>query len=884
MTDPPARLTVALSASYRLERELGVGGMATVYLAHDLKHDRRVAIKVLKPDLAAVLGAERFITEIKTTAALQHPHILPLFDSGSADGFLFYVMPFVDGETLRARLDRERQLSIEDALRIAREVADALDYAHRHGVIHRDIKPENILLHDGRATVADFGIALAVSAAAGGRMTETGLSLGTPHYMSPEQATAEREITGRSDVYSLGCVLYEMLTGNPPHTGATAQQIIMKIVTEEPAPVSKLRKSVPPHVADAIAQAVEKLPADRFSTAKEFADALAGTGAGAVRRRTGSDGGAGATGVPKRRWAVFLALALPVLAMAGATGWALRGAPRAPVSGPVVRFTIAPEGDGLIRDPVGSSIAVAPDGRRLVYTGRDSLGVPQLYLYELETETRRALPGTREAVAPFFSPDGEHIGFTQDGGLRRLALAGGSALTILPRGNTGATWGTDDWIYLASADRPMLRRVPARGGAVEQLWRGDTVGTDGFRWLDALPDGRGILLTLVREGRPELAAVSLPDGTLHRFDVPGMSPRWLEGGVITYLQPDGVLMLARLDVTRWRLASRPVPVSGNVSFGPAFVGKFGIGRNGVLAFLPGGLSTNRDLNLVSRDGRSEVLVDGVFVRAPLFSPDGRRLVYELVDFDVAYSRSDLWLHDLAARTRTRLTVDSSSHSAAWYPDSRHIAFVSRRHLLRLPIDRSAPPDTLHALERDARELQLDPSGRFAYMIADRTRESMAMPILRVPLEGNAAAQPVGDTTGLRSSLALSPDGDWLVYESNESGTYQLYVRRLAEGGGLWAVPGRGVRGARWAADGRALHFHDGERLLTMPFTTGMEPVFGDPRPLVNAPVPVVEAPAMWDLAADGQRIVAVVQRDLQSNAREMVIMLNWLDRLRAELR
>jgi len=264
MTAAPDRLAAALADRYRLERKLGEGGMASVYLAEDLKHHRKVAVKVLKPELAAVLGAERFVQEITTTAALQHPHILPLFDSGTADSFLYYVMPFIDGETLRSKLDRETQLGVDEAVRIAGDVASALHYAHQHGVIHRDIKPENILLHDGRPMVADFGIALAVSAAAGGRMTETGLSLGTPHYMSPEQATAEKEITGRSDVYSLGSVLYEMLTGNPPHVGASAQQIIMKIVTEDAAPVTRFRKSVPPHVAAAVAVSLEKLPADRF--------------------------------------------------------------------------------------------------------------------------------------------------------------------------------------------------------------------------------------------------------------------------------------------------------------------------------------------------------------------------------------------------------------------------------------------------------------------------------------------------------------------------------------------------------------------------------------------------------------------------------------------
>src|SRR5512143_2081414 len=266
--DTIERLTAALADRYRIERQLGQGGMATVYLAQDLKHDRQVAIKVLKPELAAVIGAERFVVEIKTTAALQHPHILPLFDSGSADGFLYYVMPFIDGETLRAKLDRETQLGIDEAVKIAAAVADALDYAHRHGVIHRDIKPENILLHDGRPMVADFGIALALSAAAGGRMTATGMSLGTPHYMSPEQATADKEITGRSDIYSLGSVLYEMLTGNPPHVGSSAQQIIMRIVTDTARPVTKLRKEVPSNVAAAVARSPEKLPADRFESAK----------------------------------------------------------------------------------------------------------------------------------------------------------------------------------------------------------------------------------------------------------------------------------------------------------------------------------------------------------------------------------------------------------------------------------------------------------------------------------------------------------------------------------------------------------------------------------------------------------------------------------------
>src|SRR6188508_2327544 len=274
MTTPSSRISGALSSRYRLEQEIGAGGMATVYLAEDIRHDRRVALKVLRPELAAVIGAERFLAEIKLTANLQHPHILPLFDSGEADSFLFYVMPFVEGESLRDRLNREKQLPVDEAIRLAGEVASALDYAHRHGVVHRDIKPENILLHDGRALVADFGIALAASKASGARMTETGMSLGTPHYMSPEQAMGEREITPRSDVYALGAVLYEMLTGDPPFTGSTAQAVVARVVTESPRPLVPQRHTIPPHVEAAVLTALEKLPADRFASAAQFAEAL----------------------------------------------------------------------------------------------------------------------------------------------------------------------------------------------------------------------------------------------------------------------------------------------------------------------------------------------------------------------------------------------------------------------------------------------------------------------------------------------------------------------------------------------------------------------------------------------------------------------------------
>ena len=280
MSEIPSRLSTALADRYTMEREIGSGGMATVYLAEDLRHDRPVALKVLKPELAAALGPDRFLREIKTTAQLRHPHILPLLDSGDADGTLFYVMPYVEGESLRDRLNREKQLPVEDALRIAREVADALSYAHSHDVLHRDIKPENILLESGHAVVADFGIARALTAAGGEKLTETGMAVGTPAYMSPEQSAGEPAIDGRSDLYALGCVLYEMLAGEPPFTGPTAQAIIAKRLAEPPPRVSVVRDAVPASVDAALTRALARVPADRFGTAAQFAQALTAAAGG----------------------------------------------------------------------------------------------------------------------------------------------------------------------------------------------------------------------------------------------------------------------------------------------------------------------------------------------------------------------------------------------------------------------------------------------------------------------------------------------------------------------------------------------------------------------------------------------------------------------------
>jgi protein kinase-like protein/WD40 repeat protein len=346
MSEKMTRLFAALAGRYRIERELGSGGMATVYLARDLKHDRDVAVKVLRPELAALLGINRFLNEIRISAQLDHPHILTLIDSGVVDGFPYYVLPFVRGESLRDKLERDRQLGIDEALDITRQVTSALDYAHRHGIVHRDIKPENILIHEGEAVLSDFGIAMAVKEAGGNRLTESGVSLGTPQYMSPEQATGDRPLDARSDVYSIAAVLYEMLAGEPPHTGASVQAVIAKLLTEQPTRLRVLRASVPESVDEAVAKALAKVPIDRYGTAGDFARAL--TTREAPRRRS----------VLARRWVPLAIGAVVAAAVTSAAVFVLAHKP-----GP------RPLPDRVQLTLTGNAIApsLSPDGTRLAF-------------------------------------------------------------------------------------------------------------------------------------------------------------------------------------------------------------------------------------------------------------------------------------------------------------------------------------------------------------------------------------------------------------------------------------------------------------------------------------------------------------------------------------
>ena len=525
--DPITRLNAALQGRYRIEREIGEGGMATVYLADDLKHERKVALKVLKPELAAVVGAERFLAEIKTTANLQHPHILPLHDSGEAEGFLYYVMPYVEGDTLRDKIDREKQLPVEEAMRITSDLAEALDHAHRHGVVHRDIKPANVLLSDGRPLIADFGIALAVAQAGGGRVTETGLSVGTPHYMSPEQATGDRDVDPRTDVYALGCVLYEMLTGDPPYQGSTAQAVLAKILTD-PAPApAKVRGSIRPNVDAAIRKALEKLPADRFTGAQEFARALGDAGF-----RHGEEVAA-AVGAARGQWTP-LAMALGALALISTVGfgWALL---RSALPAPVERFRLD------LEVPASSTnFAVLPDGSGVVYVGQG-----QLMLRRWGALDPVPIPGTEGARgAAYVSPSGTEVAFvTDDQQLKVTPLAGGVVRTLAEGVSCCGRWGPDGFIYYSPTQTRNIRRVPATGGADEVVTERGEETFHGF--FQVLPDGEvAVFSTTVAPFRVEAMRMSTGE---RKVLTEGTRPYYTSTGHLVFVSPDGQLLAATFD-------------------------------------------------------------------------------------------------------------------------------------------------------------------------------------------------------------------------------------------------------------------------------------------------------------------------------------------------
>jgi Tol biopolymer transport system component/tRNA A-37 threonylcarbamoyl transferase component Bud32 len=856
---PLEQLTAALADRYRIEREIGRGGMATVFLAEDIRHQRHVALKLLHPELGAVLGTERFLAEIRTTANLQHPNILPLFDSGAAGGLVYYVMPFVEGETLRARLEREGPLPVGDAVRIATGVAAALDLAHRKGIIHRDIKPENILLQDGQALVADFGVALAVSNAAGSRITQTGISVGTPAYMSPEQAAAERQLDGRSDQYALGAVLYEMLSGEAPFTGPNATTIMSRLMTEAPRPLPQRRASVPPQVADAVHRALEKVPGDRFATAAEFARALE---APATPAR-----GSHARPRPSRlRWAIAAAGTVAGVALGFFLGTRAGASDGARTGMPSRLALLIPWLGGSGTGAASRVVGFMPDGSALLFgaRSRDDPNV-RLHLQPLESELSTTLPGTDFAFAPSVSPDGRWIAGRSVGNELLLLPMGGAAADARPIGPGYAfyAWHPDGTLWVTRSPYRRIERLrPGERTPQPMLER-----LESPMWMQqVLADGQLALVVLAGMGfsSGNGAVLDLRTGAYDVIVPENVVMMRMTAGHLVWLRSDGTLVAARFDEGRGVRVGEPTVIATSVSVSGTGDGQFEVARNGSVAYIP---EAPRSLVVVDRSGRASLLsAETGAWHFPRFAPDGRRLIADRV---TAEGRN-VWLFDLAQQTVSRLTFAQSGHDAVWSRDGRTIHFLSDESgvlgVRRVRLGSDAPAESLFTARNLSYAGDWLPDGSALVGVANDLRADAVEDIVLIRDSGRGPLEPLVATEHRESHPALSYDGEWLAFASDRSGRSEVYVRAM-RGDRMLQISNGGGSEPVWSRDGRELFYRSsadsGLFLMRVEFAASPEPRVAARGRMFAIEDYLGSTPhANYDVAPDGRGFVFVKRNEL----------------------
>ncbi len=835
-----------------------------VYLADDLRHSRRVALKVLKPELAAVVGADRFLSEIQTTANLQHPHILPLFDSGEADGFLFFVMPYIEGETLADKLAREKQLPVDEAVGIATAVASALSVAHEQGVIHRDIKPGNVLLSRGEPLVSDFGIAIAVTSSSGARLTETGLSVGTPFYMSPEQATGDRVVTATSDVYALGCVLYEMLVGEPPYVGNTAQAVLGKILTEKPRTPTSVRAVVPPNVEGAVLKALEKLPADRFTSATGFAQALQDSG---FRYGEKAHVSAGQAPAPLGRWLPW-GIAAAALAL---FAWSLLPEPPAPTP-PPFRMTLS---DFVVEGGGGRRLDISRDGSTLIASGTGD----QLYVRRSDDTEFRPIPGTEQGRRPAISPDGEWLAFVQGSGIQKVLLRGGPVLPVVSPGSFPHWYAQDEIVYFTEGS---VYRVSSAGG--EGTLIADETGPRPFM----LPGGRAIL----HDG-PDGLYLRVPgedEGALIASG--GSNGRYVPTGHILFGDRELQSVLAvPFDLDALQVTGPPVPVLPSVNiFGGGAV-QLAVSDNGTLVHglsVSSGSGGEARLTWFDMEG-SRTDLQQVFNRGqvefPRVSPDGTNVAFADEDLN------EVVVYNLNTGEQTQVTEGGSAAWPAWAPDGNSLyvtGFLGNRSWMRIAPDGSGVLEEMEAGQGPI--IAVSPDGTLG-VVEDQTGENS--PDLWIARMGGDSVEMI---PYLRASWheeegAVSPDGRWLAYTSSEEGPHRVYIRSFPEPGPAVQVSIDQGGAPVWAPDGSAIYYRGDVSFMRREVRLSDVVELGEETALFAlAGTQSSNRMRMHDIHPDGSRFIFVTTGDAPEESGQpiqgmgpVVVVVNWFQELRERM-
>jgi serine/threonine protein kinase len=873
---------------YEILSPIGAGGMGEVYKARDTRLDRIVAIKVLPTHLAGRAELrERFEREAKTIASLNHPHICTLYDTGHQADIDYLVMEYLEGETLAQRLQKG-SLQLDQVLRYAIEIADALDKAHRKGITHRDLKPGNIMLTKSGAKLLDFGLAKLKQEVAPATpesqlptmksaITGEGTILGTLQYMAPEQVEA-KEVDARTDIFAFGVVVYEMATGKKAFAGKSQASLMAKILETDPPPMTSLAPMTPPALDHVVKRCMEKDPDERWQSAKDICEQLRWIS------DSGPQSGVTVPAAPEQKskkhlvWsAAAIAVAIAVIAMAALY---LRRTPP-PAEKQAIRFTVGPPEKGSFSGGIGSFSSVSPDGTKLVFAADVGSSRSQLWIRSLDSPTARALPGTENASYPFWSPDSRFVAFSAGGKLKKIAISGGPAETLAEVAPTTGTWSREG-VVLFTADDNRLDRVSESGGNATPVTTIDASRAEtGHRWPQFLPDGKHFLY-LAQSSKAEnngIYVASLDSKEKKLLLNVGSNPVYVPPGYLLFHRR-GTLMAQPFDADRLQLTGEAIPIVEAVAFNPFGSGAaFSASDNGVLAYRGGGGAVPLNLVWVNRNGTEQPLAAPPHnYTFPRISPDGKRVATGIEE-----GEGQIWLYDISRDALSRLTFEGTSNvDPVWTPDGKRIAFKGKGNLLfwqSADGGGSAEELTTGKLDRNNVPSAWSPDGQeLAFLEAGGATRSIWI----LPLKDRTPHVFVASSSFDEAAPSYSPDGRWIVYASNESGRNEIYVRPYPGPGGKWQISTEGGTEPVWNPKGHELFYRDGQKMMAVDYMA--QPTFsaGKPRMLFQGPfTPTPRSASDYDVSRDGQRFLML--KAAEQVPGEISVVLNWTAELKQKV-
>ncbi len=875
---------------YKIISKLGAGGFGEVYLAEDSRLDRKVALKILPQHLSERADLrERFEREARAVSSLNHPHICTLYDIGEQDGIHYLVMEHLEGETLAARLEKGA-LPLEQTLQYAIQIADALDKAHRQGVVHRDLKPGNIMLVKSGAKLLDFGLAkqqatetptnLSALPTEQASLTAEGTILGTLQYMAPEQLEG-KEADRRTDIFAFGAVVYEMATGKKAFEGNSQASLIAKILEVDPQPMSELQPLTPTALDRVVKTCLAKDPDDRWQSARDLYRELKWIAEGTTDASLPTT----AAGIPAGSgWSQLL---LPVVAsvvvaasIASVAVWNLKPAPARPVT----RTVVALQADETIQSSAIVPLAFSPDGSQMVYSAQKGDDPPRLYLRPMNSLEDQPLSGTEGANHPFFSPDGQWVGFFAEGELKKGPITGGTVLTICTTsGRTqGASWGTDDRIIFSTIGALRLLQVSADGGTPEVLTSLEGGPLESFlSWPEILPGGKAVLFAT---GDGTIVVQRLDTGERKVLLQGGTFPHYVSTGHLVYSR-EGTLMAVLFDPDQLEISGSPVPVIEGIrspvrAFGGA---QLTISKTGALAYVVGSADESEGtLVWVDRQGISEPLAAPLRdYEYPRVSPDGQRIAVGIRERE---NEVYIGVYDVSRSTLTRLTFESGFNTVpAWSPDGKRLAFTSDREG-RLGIfwqmaDGSGGVERLTTSDYQTVPASFSPDGQLLAFIEDNPTTGRAIRVLNLE---DREAEPFLQNPYEETAPKFSPDGEWMAYSSTESGRREVYVQPYPGPGGKWQISTDGGQEPVWNPQGGELFFRIGDRMMAVELDTRSGFASGTPQMLFEGLyLPTAFSYPFYDVSPDGQRFLMLQPVESQTGgATQINVVLNWFEELK----